>query len=84
MSLKRSELLNDWYEIAAIGDGRGGFTKLNGVGLDEVTKLIRGKPGTSAVLQVIPPGGTAANPWTVTVPRRQLMFKAPPAPPAVP
>jgi hypothetical protein len=76
-------MLKPGYQIAAIGDGRGGFTRLNGMALQEVTKLIRGSPGTNAVLQVIPPGGTAASPLTVAVPRRQLMFKTPSAQPAM-
>jgi C-terminal processing protease CtpA/Prc len=62
-------------QITAIGDGRGGFTNLKGMNLGEVTKLIRGKAGTVAVLQVIPEGGNPNQPWTVNVPRQQLMFK---------
>jgi C-terminal processing protease CtpA/Prc len=46
--------------------------------LGDVANLIRGKPGTAVVLQVIPAGGAAANRWTVTVPRQQLFFKNPP------
>ena len=70
-------ILKPGYQIAAIGDGRGGFTDLQGAKLDEVAKMIRGKAGTSVALQVIPPGGTPANRITVMVPRQQLMFKNP-------
>jgi hypothetical protein len=71
-------LLKSGYQIAAVGDGRGSFTDLEGVKLDEVTKLIRGKPGTSVVLQVIPPGAPAEQRTIVTVPRKQLLFKGEP------
>jgi hypothetical protein len=67
------------YQIAAIGDGRGGFTELRGVKLNEVASMIRGKPGTVAVLQVIPAGGNPASRMTITVPRQQLLFKRSPA-----
>jgi hypothetical protein len=76
-------ILKAGYQIAAIGDGRGGFTDLQGAKLDEVAKMIRGKAGTSVALQVIPPGGANANRITVMVPRQQLMFKTP-APDAKP
>ena len=74
-------ILKPGYRIAAIGDGRGGFIDLQGIKLDEASKLIRGKSGTSVALQVIPPGGTFANRVTVMVPRQQLLFKTPPPAP---
>jgi hypothetical protein len=71
-------VLKAGYRIAAIGDGRGGYMDLQGVKLEDVTKMIRGKSGTSVALQVIPPGGSMANRVTVMVPRQQLLFKNPP------
>ena len=47
--------------------------------LDPYAKLIRGKPGTVAVLQVIPEGANINQRLTITIPRQQLMFKQPPA-----
>jgi hypothetical protein len=75
-----SGLLQSGYQIAAVGDGNGRFTDLLGKNMEDVVPLIRGKPGSSVWLQVIRPGGTPANRLTVVVPRKQLMFKNPPAP----
>jgi C-terminal processing protease CtpA/Prc len=73
-----SGVLQSGYQIAAVGSGNGTFTDLQGRNIGDVAPLIRGKPGSSVWLQVIPPGGTPANRLTVVVPRRQLMFKKPP------
>jgi hypothetical protein len=73
-----SGLLQSGYQIAAVGNGNGQFTNVQGRNIGDVAPLIRGKPGSSVWLQVIPPGGTPANRLTVVVPRQQLMFKKPP------
>jgi hypothetical protein len=75
-----SSVLQSGYQIAAVGDGNGRFTELQGKNIADVAPLIRGKPGSSVWLQVIQPGGTPATRLTVVVPRQQLMFKNPPAP----
>jgi hypothetical protein len=73
-----SGVLQSGYQIAAVGDGNGRFTELQGKSIEDVAPMIRGKPGSTVWLQVIPPGGTPANRLTVVVPRQQLMFKKPP------
>jgi len=75
-----SGVLESGYQIAAVGNGSGQFTDLHGKNLQDVTSLIRGKPGSNVWLQVIRPGGTPAGRVTVVVPRQQIMFKNPPAP----
>jgi hypothetical protein len=73
-----SGVLQDGYQIAAVGQGNGQFTDLQGKNIGDIAPLIRGKPGSSVWLQVIPPGGSPTNRLTVVVPRQQLMFKKPP------
>jgi hypothetical protein len=73
-----SGLLQSGYQIAAVGDGKGKFTELQGKNIGDVAPMIRGKAGSSVWLQVIPPGGSPANRLTVVVPRQQLFFKNPP------
>jgi hypothetical protein len=73
-----SGVLKSGYQIAAVGNGNGQFTDLQGKNIGDVAPLIRGKPGSSVWLQVIPLGGTPTNRLTIVVPRQQLMFKKPP------
>lgn len=73
-----SGTLQSGYQIAAVGNGNGQFTELHGKNIADVAPMIRGKPGSSVWLQVIPPGGAPGSRVTVVVPRQQLMFKKPP------
>jgi hypothetical protein len=75
-----SGVLQSGYQIAAVGNGNGQFTDLQGKNIGDVAPLIRGKPGSSVWLQVIRPGSTPTNRLTVVVPRQQLLFKNPPPP----
>ena len=70
--------LKSGYQIAAIGDGTGRFIEVHGKELSEVTPLIRGKPGSTVSLQVIPAGASPASRITVVIPRQQLMLNRPP------
>jgi hypothetical protein len=75
-----SGVLQSGYQIAAVGQGNGQFTDLQGKNMEDIVPLIRGKPGSNVWLQVIQPGGTPANRQTIVVPRQQLLFKKPPEP----
>ena len=69
-------VLQPGYQIASVADGRGGFTDLRGMNIGEVAKLLRGKPGSSVVLQVIPEGAGPNQRRLVSITRQQLIFKA--------
>ncbi len=70
-------VLQPGYQIASVADGRGGFTDLRGMNIGDVAKLLRGKPGSSVVLQVIPEGAAPNQRRLVSITRQQLIFKAP-------
>lgn len=61
--------------IAAIRDANGQSVDMQGKDLSEAVSLLRGAPGTSVTLEVIPSGGTPADRRIVVLTRRQLMFK---------
>jgi carboxyl-terminal processing protease len=71
--------LKPGYQIAAVADPQGRFADVQGMNLGDVVKLIRGKPGTAVVLEVIPADGNPMNRRMITIPRQQLFFKNPPA-----
>jgi hypothetical protein len=61
--------------IAAIRDGTGNIIDLKGKELTEAVSLLRGAPGSSVTMEVIPPGGSLADRKVVVLTRRQLLFK---------
>jgi hypothetical protein len=62
--------------IAAISDANGQMIDVRGKPLSEVVGMIRGAPGTSVQIAVLPANGEGPGDWRiVTVPRRQLMMK---------
>jgi hypothetical protein len=70
--------LTGGYQIAAVSNGSGGFIDLQNKSMEEITSLIRGKPGTNLWLQVVQPGAASNQRTTVQVPRQQLLFKRSP------
>lgn len=67
--------LAEGVSIASVRDAQGNVVDLKGKALEDAIGLIRGMPGTALTMEIIPPGGTAANRQVVVLTRRQIMFK---------
>lgn len=73
-----SGLINADDRIAGIDKGNGQFVDAHGLNMRQIIDLIRGDPGSSLRLQIIPPGATSPTQWkTVTLVRNQIIYKQP-------
>jgi hypothetical protein len=61
--------------IASVRDASGKVVELQGKDLAAAVSLLRGAPGTPVTLEIIPPGGSAADRQLVVLTRQQLLFK---------
>jgi hypothetical protein len=73
---ERSGQLKQGDRIVAVAQGNNPFVDAHGVSLPEVIEMIRGTPGTTLHLQVLPAGAQPnTQPRTVTIIRDQIKFK---------
>jgi hypothetical protein len=73
-SASRLGSLKPGEQIVAVADGSGSWLNARSLGFEETVKLIRGAPGTSAMLRVLPPGATdPTQARVVVIPRGQII-----------